>query len=308
MAGNASPLAVGVVVLALLAGCAAGPVAGKGDLQLADGKTVDLNSAAQGAQTDKDRGTISGVVVDPAIRPIAGANLTVVGQGATARTDADGVFVIPNLKPGLYTILAKAKTFLPVQSTAEVKAGETAKVRMVLDIDRTPQPFHYTLKFKAFEDLGNGLVDEAWNLFLANDTGPVPGAGKNPFCRCQFFFSTDQQVTGFVVEGVWKDSVPRPGPSQCGVPLLGCVAGPTVYYWHMYDAKSNFQKYSSGSCTSPCRANVTGATYAPTARDFWISMYTDGNWVAYQQEYQVFVTPFLNGAAPKDWSFVKGDT
>jgi len=300
-------LALAALLGSGLAGCtSAGKESGGGDLRLADGSTVDLNGAAKDAPSSAGHGTVSGVVVDPGIRPIAGANVTVAGLGTVVRTDANGIFVVADLVPGLITLQVKAKGYLPVQTSAEVKAGETAKVRVVMDADLSPQPYHVTLKFKAHEDFGNGLADEAWDLFLANSTGPFPGLGKEPFCQCQFFFSADQQVTAFVFEAAWTDTVAKPGGTQC-VPLVGCVTGPTNYYWELYDADSDFQKYASDSCTSPCHAVINGTTYDAKARHFWTAMYTDSNWVGYEQDYEILVSIFYNGEPPAGWSVINGD-
>jgi hypothetical protein len=54
-------------------------------------------------------GSLSGVVVGPDKRPIAGVHLTLTGMGPDRKftTSEDGRFAFPNLKPGHYDVIAE---------------------------------------------------------------------------------------------------------------------------------------------------------------------------------------------------------
>ena len=186
--------AIALAVVVLLAGCT-------------DGGTQATAPTIELAEVDNTatRGSISGVVVDDAIRPLAGVDLTLLTSPArSVATDADGLFVFEGLDPGLYTLSANAtvadeRRFLGIQTTADVVAGETAKVRIVLPPDLTPQPYHTTYAFDWYDESGVALVDFAVDLFT-RDVEPV-NQTVPPFCdQCYFRFETDTTPHTFVVE------------------------------------------------------------------------------------------------------------
>jgi hypothetical protein len=272
------------LALLLLSGCAARPDAGT--KVPTNGGQVELKAAAP---TVPSKGSISGVVVDAAIRPVAGANLTILGPQLHAATDRDGLFTFSDLEPGLYTLSANATGFLATQTTAEVKAGATAKVRMVLPLDTSPKPYHTVLKYDGYIQAGSGLENEAWDLFVGEETGVFS-------CTCRFNFTADQAVSSFIFETTWEPTVADP-------------AAPQDAYWTIYgpDSKGG-ETYESGDCLDPCWGQANGTTYAPTARDFYAYVWLDSSWVVVQQKFTVYVTLFYNGMPPAGWSFVKGDT
>jgi hypothetical protein len=276
------PAALATLAL-LLAGCAS-HAGGDDGVHLGDGSMVALKDVAVGEAT----GSITGVVVDEAIRPVAGANVTGQGTAAT-RTDAQGLFTLAGLQPGLHTLRVNATGFLAVQSTAEVKAGEVAKVRVVLPADLTPKPYHTTLKFDAYDEVGQGTVDFAIDL-VARDfaNGTIP-----PQCdRCYFYFQADSKPATILIEAAWTDSVPD------------LAENATEYYWSLDGLDSG--DYTSDYCYSPCHAPVPGDTL-PKDLSFGLSISPDEDWVTYEQEWQVFVTLFYREPAPAGWSFINGD-
>jgi hypothetical protein len=289
-----------LLLLTALAGCAS-KASGGGDLKLANGQTIDLAAAASQATGAADRGIISGVVVDAAIRPIASANLTLVGQGIATHADATGIFVIPNLKPGLYTVQARANGFQPIQSTAEVKAGETAKVRMVMDVDRSPIPFHSaTAKFKGFYNVGSGLVDEVQTLEGNKTVGPVttPYAAT---CTCVWPVDFEANASTYVIEAQWTPTVAKPGlPSPADL-------GPTemTYNFEPNHGPSPPLIFCYGT---PCAFHEWGTNVSRAATHATIHFWSDDSWVTFNQDFTAFFTVFYNGQAPADWAFTKGST
>lgn len=238
------------------------------------------------------RGSISGVVVDEAIRPLAGVNLTLLGPQTPATSDDDGLFVFTDLEPGLYTVSAAphksadGRLFLGIQTTAEVRAGETAKVKLVLPPDPTPQPYHVTYKFDWYDEAGVALVDFAVDLF---GRGIVPV----PFCdQCYFEFTSDANVTQFVVEATWTDSVAPPHKES-------------EYYWTVYALTVG--DYASDYFYNPGRAVVEGSAF-PGETEWAVNLAAEEEWITLQQKAQLFVTAFYVAPAPDGWSFVAGDT
>jgi hypothetical protein len=278
-----APLAASVVVVALLAGCSDGA-------DREDGSGFQL----QAVDNTEHAGSISGVVVDDAIRPVANANLTLLGMDTTTTSDDGGLFVFPDLAPGLYTVSVAPipegeRRFLGIQATAEVVAGETAKVRIVLPSDVTPQPYHVTLAFDGFFQVGSGFVDEVLTLAVYNHTyGPVTMPSLT--CTCLWGFSSDEQVQTFVVDLAHTDTVPPPAPEFWTFSLQSDVDGSGNALWFCYD--------------NPCLAHVPGENFSAEARNFTVHVWSDPSWVAVQQSFELFVTMFYAAPAPEGWSFI----
>ena len=272
------------VAALILAGCAA-----EGDpeasVQLGDGSEVEFAAVEAG----EGLGSITGVVVDEAIRPLAGANVSVLGQPVSVATDGQGLFALADLEPGLHTLSVDAAGYSTVQATTEVKPGETSKVRIVLALDRTPRPYHTTQKYDWYDDAGVTLVDFAVDLadrsFL-NDSLPAA-------CDvCYFEFTSDGPVDTFVIEAVWEDTVDHP-------------AKETEFYWSLYDLDSS--EYESDYFTSPGRAEIPAGDLGNATR-FGISLAGEEEWITYQQHAQLFVSLFYLAPPPEGWSIVAGDT
>jgi hypothetical protein len=105
-----------VLVGALLAGCAVGPSK--------EGPEATAGSAA-------GLGQLAGVVVDEAVRPVAGATLT-LGETSTISA-ADGTFRIEGVAPGTYVLQAAKHGFSTVSTEVYVPEGEAMDlVKLVL--------------------------------------------------------------------------------------------------------------------------------------------------------------------------------
>jgi hypothetical protein len=97
-------------------------------------------------------GAVRGVVVDAAIRPLAGALVTlrVASASLVANTTADGLFRFDGVPAGSQVLRAHRTGYLDVQLPVQVEAGvEPKEVRVALDADpayRKPfiQPFKFT--------------------------------------------------------------------------------------------------------------------------------------------------------------------
>ena len=106
-------------LLMLLSGCA-GPGGGSAPPALDDGlEELDL-------QATSDTGVIRGVVVDEAIRPLAGVLVTLSVPGGTrsANTTAEGLFGFDGLAPGTYFLSAQRLGYGSIQQSTDVRAGE----------------------------------------------------------------------------------------------------------------------------------------------------------------------------------------
>ncbi|MEK6975428.1 MAG: carboxypeptidase-like regulatory domain-containing protein [Candidatus Thermoplasmatota archaeon] len=99
-----------------------------------------------GLQADESTGILRGVVIDEAIRPLAGVRVTVLraAEGnVTMETKDDGLFGFDKLAPGTYFVVAQKPGFITVQGSGEVVAGEAEPdaVKLMLKPDPLNQPY-----------------------------------------------------------------------------------------------------------------------------------------------------------------------
>ena len=139
------PVAIHGLVLALvLAGCAED---GSPETQEAD--PVD---ALELEATDTT-GVLRGVVVDDAIRPLAGVLVELSGTGnGSVETSDDGVFGFQDLPPGTYFVKASRIGYFGAQQTVEVVAGvdDPPVVKVMLRRDVTYQAFVESRQYEGF--------------------------------------------------------------------------------------------------------------------------------------------------------------
>lgn len=81
----------------------------------------------------QERGSVAGAVANRETgRPLAGANVLVVGTGIGAVTDPDGRFMLTGIVPGTHELRASFIGFESAADRVEVAAGETTDVVMQL--------------------------------------------------------------------------------------------------------------------------------------------------------------------------------
>ncbi len=90
-----------------------------------------LCSIAQ-AQTGVVRGTVLNAATN---EPLIGANIVLQGTLRGAATDFDGAFIIKDLKPGKYTVLARFVGFTSERQVIEVMPLQTTEVKFLLEQD-----------------------------------------------------------------------------------------------------------------------------------------------------------------------------
>lgn len=123
-----------LVLLALfLAGCS--------DAQPGEGPEATLGPEASAS------GSISGVVVSPAIAPLANVSISLAPAGLEATSDAEGRFAFDGLRPGPYTLVASLDGFLP--TTVVVEPGGPV-VKVVLEPDRQVGSYVESYVFDGF--------------------------------------------------------------------------------------------------------------------------------------------------------------
>jgi hypothetical protein len=96
--------------------------------------------------------------MDDAIRPLAGADVQVVGQGSRRVTGDDGAFAFGGLAPGDYVVKASKEDFAERQVTVHVVAGDESPevVRLLLAANASLQPYANVQKWSGFLACGVG--------------------------------------------------------------------------------------------------------------------------------------------------------
>lgn len=102
-------------------------------------------------------GVIDGVVTDTVLRPIASADVTVVGTSARVVTGDNGRFRMLQVPPGQYLLVVRRIGFSPTSGIIEIPAGDTLRLAytlnrsgMLLDTVRT-QERRVTIRMLEFE-------------------------------------------------------------------------------------------------------------------------------------------------------------
>lgn len=134
--------AVLLVLVPLLAGCSGG----------SDGTDGSANRPS-----DPSLGALAGVVVDDAVRPVAGANVTarLADRTANATTDAGGLFRIDGLTPGAYIVEVSKAYYGTLQQAIDVRAGvEPPLAKFQLNFMAGSVPYAELYQFEGFFECG----------------------------------------------------------------------------------------------------------------------------------------------------------
>jgi hypothetical protein len=197
MRPSVSPLASALAVVALLAaGCA---------------DTIDAAGEAP------DLGALRGVVVDQAIRPIAGATVLASSGGVerNATSDEDGLFNFTGLAAGLYVLTVSKAFYSTQQLTAQVHAGgEPPVVKVELVLETGILPFASATKWDGFIEcsasIGNwcGIVNLYPCIALQQLGQPCsPTTSDRSFNFLKEFFLDLQRIPDWVqTEAYWEST------------------------------------------------------------------------------------------------------
>jgi len=311
--------AIAVAALALaLAGCAAASHA------------PDLATTPDG--TPLQPGTLHGVVVDQAVRPLKGALVEVVDAGRNATTDDNGTFAFPGLPPGAHLVRASSPLYDTQQQNVEVPAsGVAPTVRIQLNRVIFATPYTQTQKFDGFVVCSVGFFEYA-SEECGEGVGvpcevPQPlgchrvGGEANNHAQWDFWLD-GPFVRTLVVEMSWQATGPTLKEFQlnvgndwtcdpmCNGAQLNVTGGPSPLYALVdFDGR---QLVDHNGTKVPLTADTRFSTFIwPNwgCADFGVP---DPNCaqqvnVAVNQPYTMIATAFYYLPAPKGWSFMAGD-
>jgi hypothetical protein len=131
-------------------------------------------------------GTFTGIVSDPTGAVIPGAKVTATNEGtgvATERkTNTEGIFTIPELIPGFYTVKAEAQGFKTYVNThIELTVGYTQRVSFKLEVGTMTQSVTVEGQAPQVDTESNRMSD----LVTAQQVENLPLNGRNIFQMIQ---------------------------------------------------------------------------------------------------------------------------
>lgn len=302
------------VVLPLLAGCSGTGGGGAADAEVEATATT---------------GVLRGVVVDEAIRPLLGVNVTVpMADGTTISrmTADDGLFAFDGLPPGPYVVNARKLGFLDASVAANVTAGvdvpDSVRVLMPADVLNTPAIDQYSF---------DGFLQCSATAFYARAAACNPDEAAQPLCQLPgepctngpANLTTDefmavhtvarQSVRFLQSEMVWEatqqgsaslralpgsrdpasgeinDYQPFEGPSPLIMPMDGAIAQ-ALFIGNGKDLVVRvFSGYVPGTNPPACLPSPLGCPW--------------GVGVSYEQRFQIVTHVFFGFEPPEGWQF-----
>ncbi len=87
------------------------------------------------SQAQADRGSVAGNVTEPSKAVLQGAKVVLQPGGQAAITDQQGMYIIPGVRPGHYTVQVSYLGFQQYSAEIDVAAGAVGKVDAVLSIE-----------------------------------------------------------------------------------------------------------------------------------------------------------------------------
>ncbi|HJQ92660.1 MAG TPA: carboxypeptidase-like regulatory domain-containing protein, partial [Candidatus Thermoplasmatota archaeon] len=176
-----------IVVVLLLAGCAG---------------TADAPTVEGGETGGSGKGVLAGIVVDDAIRPVAGALVNATGQGRSfdATTGDDGSFRFVDLEAGAYLVRVSKVYYSPHEQAVVVATGvaDPEVVRFQLVFEASSVPFAAVYKYEGFHECGLNFLRVCSNVNIL--TGIVLCSYDPPGAPC-FNVTADRSLFSQVIDG-----------------------------------------------------------------------------------------------------------
>src|SRR2546425_883889 len=130
--------------------------------------------------------SITGSVTDPTGAVIPGATVTATNEGTNVpvsrQTNSDGLYLIPELLPGFYTVTAEAKGFTKlVNQRVELTVGYTQRLDFKLNVGEVTQEITVTSQAPLVDTTGSRMSE----LVTARQVQNLPLNGRNIFQMIQ---------------------------------------------------------------------------------------------------------------------------
>lgn len=305
------------VLALLLAGCAADPPA-PDEAE----PEVDFGSV----EATETTGVIRGIVIDEAIRPIAGVLVNLTTGQANKTTGDGGAFAFDGLEPGTYFLTASKFGFESIQTSVDVVAGvhEPPIVKVQLVAIPSQQPYVDTISRSGFISFGAAIgitsVGTTINPTLAEQLGD----------ESIWHVDFDQTPRWAQGELVWQHSQPAGGMLIWEMVKGGTnsfrgyrqtAESPALAYWNSTVLASEAENvtdqgidYRFFGGPHPMLAPGAGiiperpsghpvCTTFPTVVLGDRSLCSFGYGLTFQQRAEAYIHNFYNYAPPEGWRF-----
>jgi hypothetical protein len=177
----------------LLAGCSAAPPVPPGIPVGASGHALP---------------TLEGTVVDEAIRPLAGAEVRLLGTGVFATSDDGGHYAIqrPTGRAEATLVTARKAGFVPLTQQAQVSGHRSARLDFVLSLDATLVPRVDVLEYRGTLRCAVGVAAAGQSTGVDCDPDRRDAEDKLP--PWLWDVNPTPNLAGAVVEVAWEAQSP----------------------------------------------------------------------------------------------------
>jgi hypothetical protein len=291
------------VVMVLVAGCAG--AAGEGG--------ADEPSGGNGS------GVIDGLVVDDAIRPLAGARIELDGA-ANQTTGPDGLFRFDGVATGAHVVRASLAGYADaVTQVIVTTAGDQPLVKLQLLTDLSDVAFAEVQKIDGYVECGTDTVNRYFaacgtgnvaSFIACAQTGVCQGnVSSDRYIVIQWFDRTPSFLT---VEVAWT-------PTQdLGRSLAVWLGSATKEQLQFYPETPSVWNRTEGGSPLYGTMNATMLADSGIGDDSWfLAQVFAGDagqtgpvalGVVAQQRFEMFFTSFFGYEPPGDWRFVEAGT
>ena len=300
---SVAPVALLLATL-LLAGCSGGG-GGADPAAIDDSDFEDLELAASATT-----GIIRGVVVDEAVRPLAGVRLLVQGTPPLdAVSSGEGLFGFDDLEPGTYFVAASKPGYRTAQASVDVVAGvaDPPILRILLATDTSfKAPYFEQFVFEGFIECSAGAgavvtyvygsICSANGQLFPNDrfAESVTLSGYPDFVQAEMSWESTQAASQWLSHSFYY-----PDPDELDGQKDLSVDGTSPIINTMDNATA--KEYIEGLEFEPGQ-NLTLSQRIFTTADG--GSYGPGVALTVQQRFTVISTVFYGYLPPADWTFM----
>jgi hypothetical protein len=264
----------------------------------------DASADAGDGGASGDTGILAGVVVDAALRPLAGADVGILGAGAerSTKTDSNGSFRFDSLAPGTYAVEASLERHLTSHAIAQVVEGDAFPplVQLVLEVQVDELPFVVQIAWEGYI----GCAFTFGNLCSAPGQGGYDVIGdQSAHLFFEEYVAVGRVPTLIQGEAVWEPTTPT---SEELKPIYGW-SEPVA--WAQFSYLGTFFAESQPSPTFD-RVTYEMALEAGigTENGLVVEFYSGGDssdptGLTVNQPVKLFLHNFYGYLPPDDWRF-----
>jgi hypothetical protein len=299
-----------LIVLGIaLAGCASNATQGTSTTEVATDVHVEATATT---------GVIRGIVVDPAIRPLANAHVTTVAKGRTLATNTtpNGSFGFQGLEAGTYFVQAGKLGYKTIQTSVEVVVGDSAPkaVQVMLEANPSTKPYVETLSFKGFLACGVAVFLTSVGCTTRGELASATGS------KAIFHYDYTQLPDWMQGELIWDQTQAAGGQLIWEATIGGTnthlghretTTSPALMYWNTTVIQENNEtllkngvdvRFFGGpheACQSPVQPELPSNPIGFTRPLFF------GCGVTLNQDVKIIIDTFYHFSPPEGWRHTK---